>query len=346
MNLDNLVPKNIDYERCIDNIPHGREILRHIIIPNHYTLPNPVFTRSKLGDFWYSIPPIQNDKPKYIAAFDLDWTLTANQYKLYPFSADPEDIILLPDRREILTSLVKRGYILAVFTNQKCKNAKKRLDRVTVFLKDLGLPCFTFVSTGDDNYRKPKIGMWEVFREMVGGDIKYAFYVGDAAGRPEDFSDADILFARNANVQFYTPEEFFPCQSVLFTENLIVLVGAPGTGKSYIADVYKKAGYKIISRDELGGNKNKYLKSLEKSIAIYPHIVADATNGVEADRDVIYEMARKNNRTIKVIYLLRNGHGWNKLRNKPVPDVAYHIYYNKVTPPTGDNVQVVTDPCI
>lgn len=344
--MDDLVPKNIDYERCIDNIPQGREILERIVIPDHYTLPNPVFTRSKLGDFWYSIPPIVGNKPKYVAAFDLDWTLTANQYKLYPSSADPEDIVLLPDRREILTSLVKRGYILAVFTNQKCKNAKKRLDRVTVFLKKLGLPCFTFVSTGDDNYRKPKIGMWEVFREMVGGDVKYAFYVGDAAGRPQDFSDSDIVFARDVNVQFYTPEEFFPCQSVLFTENLIVLVGAPGTGKSYIADVYKKVGYKIISRDELGGNKNTYLNNLRKALNTNSYIVADSTNGVEVDREAIYTWARENNRTVKVIYLLRSGHGWNKLRDKPIPDVAYHVYYKNVAPPVGDNVQVVAEPCI
>ena len=33
-----------------------------------------------------------------------------------------------------------------------------------------------------------------------------SFYVGDAAGRPADHSDADVGFAANASLVFYTPE--------------------------------------------------------------------------------------------------------------------------------------------
>ena len=46
-------------------------------------------------------------------------------------------------------------------------------------------------------------------------DYKNSFYVGDAAGRlktktnKKDFACSDRMFALNANLKFYTPEEFF-----------------------------------------------------------------------------------------------------------------------------------------
>ena len=48
-------------------------------------------------------------------------------------------------------------------------------------------------------------------------DYKTSFFVGDAAGRPanpmtgkaKDFKCTDRLFAINAGLTFYTPEEFF-----------------------------------------------------------------------------------------------------------------------------------------
>ena len=63
------------------------------------------------------------------------------------------------------------------------------------------------MSTADDKYRKPNIGMWETLSKMI--DIKSAFYIGDAAGRKGDFSDSDLKFAENIEIQFYVPEEIF-----------------------------------------------------------------------------------------------------------------------------------------
>ncbi|GMP65841.1 hypothetical protein CsSME_00026467 [Camellia sinensis var. sinensis] len=36
-----------------------------------------------------------------------------------------------------------------------------------------------------------------------------SFYVGDAAGRKDDHSDADIKFAQAVGLKFYVPEEYF-----------------------------------------------------------------------------------------------------------------------------------------
>lgn len=92
-------------------------------------------------------------------------------------------------------------------------------------------------ATSKDENRKPNIGMWECLEryletQEVGKpgqssldalicqltrhlDISQSFYVGDAAGRPRenrrpaDHSSDDLYFAKNLDLQFYTPEEYF-----------------------------------------------------------------------------------------------------------------------------------------
>jgi hypothetical protein len=34
---------------------------------------------------------------------------------------------------------------------------------------------------------------------------------------------------------------------------------------------------------------------------------------------------------------LTNGTGFNKLREKPVPDIVYHVYFKKLEPPNNEN---------
>jgi histidinol phosphatase-like enzyme len=40
-------------------------------------------------------------------------------------------------------------------------------------------------------------------------DMEESFMCGDAAGRDEDHSDADVHFAVNLGIRFFTPEEVF-----------------------------------------------------------------------------------------------------------------------------------------
>lgn len=64
------------------------------------------------------------------------------------------------------------------------------------------------------NNRKPNAGMWSqllnylnISSDLI--DFDKSVFVGDAAGRPGDFSDSDIRFAEKIGLKFYTPEEYF-----------------------------------------------------------------------------------------------------------------------------------------
>ena len=115
-----------------------------------------------------------------IAGFDMDWTLTRTSRGAWP--KDPSDIVLLPRRLETLNKLRNDGYTIVIFTNQKSTTESKtefNFARVNNFINMVG-PVILLMSTGDDEYRKPKIGMWEVLNQVV-SNITEAFYSGDAA---------------------------------------------------------------------------------------------------------------------------------------------------------------------
>jgi hypothetical protein len=72
------------------------------------------------------------------------------------------------------------------------------------------------VAPAKDAFRKPEVGMWRALCAMNGGiapDLAASFYVGDAAGRPGDHSDADSAFAKAVGLPFFLPEAAFPMAS-------------------------------------------------------------------------------------------------------------------------------------
>lgn len=103
---------------------------------------------------------------------------------------------------------------------------------------------------------------------------------------------------------------------------MIVFVGMPGSGKS---SYYQKnlQEHIHIEQDKIG-SRAKLLKELDKSLLTGKSIVIDATNPVQENRLEYYEKAQKFGYNIKVLYFLKNGTGFNKLREKPVPDIVYH----------------------
>ncbi|XP_021313432.1 polynucleotide 3'-phosphatase ZDP isoform X2 [Sorghum bicolor] len=163
-----------------------------------------------------------------IAAFDFDGCLAktsvrrigADQWSLQHKS--------IPEK---LQRLYNDGYKLVIFTNEsnieRHKNKRQqavdsKVGRLDNFIECVKAPIQVFIACGlgkgkdipDDPYRKPNPGMWwlmaQHFNSGIEIDMDQSFYVGDAAGREKDHSDADIKFAKAIGLKFHVPEEYFP----------------------------------------------------------------------------------------------------------------------------------------
>ncbi|KAK1350944.1 DNA kinase/phosphatase Pnk1 [Hamiltosporidium tvaerminnensis] len=162
------------------------------------------------------------DFKKYvkIAAFDLDNTIINN---LPNRAAEDERGWVFRYKNVIskMNNLHTEGYLVVILSNQSglilagtVSKFKRKIKRI---MKNFNFPVIFIAALYKDFYRKPSIGMFNFLVEyhILDGNIdhKNSFYVGDAAGRSHlpfnDHSDCDIKFAYNANIEFYTPEEFF-----------------------------------------------------------------------------------------------------------------------------------------
>jgi bifunctional polynucleotide phosphatase/kinase len=301
------------------------------------------------SSLYYHVPKTIQQGP--VASFDVDWTVTYAQENL--FGTKPNDIHLLPNRRDRIQQLYNGGYNIALFTNQKAVSVsarEKTAERISNAVRKLGVDCFIFIafkssssSCDVEKYRKPQRGMWDKLEELLPGH-PVEFFVGDALGRPQDFSDSDRLFAEAGGVIVITPEDFFGVTGydVVFPNEkvLIVCVGAPGTGKStYFKSNLEPLGYIQISQDLLK-TKAKVDKTFKKAVEDGVNIVIDSTNPTLDRRKFFYDIASENGYTVIVLYFVRDGHGWNKLREKGngrVPDIVYHTFFKNLEPPTEEN---------
>lgn len=160
-----------------------------------------------------------------IAAFDFDGCLVNTSVKRV--GADAWSL-MYPSIPEKLQELYDSGYKLVIFTNEsnieRWKNKRQvavdsKIGRLENFIKHVKVPIQVFISCGlssgqpEDPFRKPKPGMWHImdkqFNSGLEVDMNDSFYVGDAAGRPNDHSDADVKFAEAIGLKFYVPEEYF-----------------------------------------------------------------------------------------------------------------------------------------
>jgi DNA 3'-phosphatase len=281
----------------------------------------------------FRIKPVEDVISDYVAAFDMDHTLSYAQSKLFP--SDPDDIFVLPRRREVLEGLIKKGYKLLLFTNQFSRGKKQvnnKVNRVATFLRKLDLPMTAYIATKKDHNRKPGNGMWEYFISH-NMPVKKAIFCGDALGRPGDFSDSDKMFGVNSGMKVLTPEESFPGVLVRLSQHpkrAIIFVGAPGVGKS---TVYKNSfpDFVHINQDNLG-TRSKVLRAIKQNIG--KNMVIDSTNASQKKRQEIYDLL-PDDYDMQVLYFVNDGRRGNALRTGKahVPDIAYHLYFKHLTPP-------------
>lgn len=273
-----------------------------------------------------------------IAGFDIDGCIiTTKSGKVFPTAPD-DWRILYPEIQPHLASLLKKGYKVVFFTNQM-GIAKGKLrpevfkSKVEDILATLKLPVQVFVASGPGVYRKPVVGMWthlgEKANDGVPIDKAQSLFVGDAAGRPEnwapgkkkkDFSCSDRLFALNIGLKFYTPEEYFlgwksapynipefdprkldcndrlydpPSASLISDKTeVIVAVGFPASGKStfFHTHIIPK-GYVYVNRDTLGSWQN-CVAACERALKEGRSVAVDNTNPDPESRKRYVDVAK------------------------------------------------------
>ncbi|EGT38438.1 hypothetical protein CAEBREN_24374 [Caenorhabditis brenneri] len=209
---------------------------------------------------------------------------------------------------------------------------KKKIESI---VSRIGCPIQAFVSVADGHYRKPCIGMWEELKlrnDEVEIDETQSVFVGDAAGRhktqthpKKDHSFADRFFAANVGVPFKTPELFFgkskndepwgppvfepktlfeegitqlePADAPLKSEKqeMIVMVGFPGSGKSTFAKMMaEEYGYKIVNRDTVG-TWQKCVAATRSHLKNGDSVVIDNTSPDVESRGRYIEVAKEFN---------------------------------------------------
>lgn len=161
-----------------------------------------------------------------IAAFDFDGCLANTSVKRVGAAAWSLMYSSIPEK---LQRLYSEGFKLVIFTNEsnidRWKNKRQvaidsKIGRLNSFIKLVNVPIQVYIACGigksdgkDDPFRKPKPGMWylmeQQFNSGISVDMDQSFYVGDAAGRQNDHSDADIRFAEAIGLKFYVPEDYF-----------------------------------------------------------------------------------------------------------------------------------------
>lgn len=232
-----------------------------------------------------------------VASFDMDDTIiTRKSGAKFPINAD--DWVLLNDKvAPTIKQLAADGFKIVIFTNQmgittgksKASDIKTKVANIAA---SLGIEMQVFAATAEDEYRKPGLGMWNLFNQKFNGgvkvDMKASFYCGDAAGRKDgkhkDFSDSDLKFGLNIGLAFKTPENLFlgekdkievkgfnpstvPEEGELIVgkgnkvdfveKEMVLMVGAPGSGKSNFCVNYLPK-YVRVNRDTLKTKEKCY----------------------------------------------------------------------------------------
>ena len=168
-------------------------------------------------------------KNSKILAFDLDHTLIKPKRTVFPKDID-DWVYVFENVKVKLLEYHNKGYNIVVFSNQGGFDKKREiiLGRIERFLIDNSeIPISVFISTSNDLYRKPNLGMWDYYKQQLCDfNLEESIFVGDASGRvfkknlnlKNDFSSSDIKFAYNIGIKFNTPEEFF--QNVLLDDRV------------------------------------------------------------------------------------------------------------------------------
>lgn len=303
------------------------------------------------------------------ACFDLDHTIIKpKNNKRFPKKDDENDWEFYNfNVAKILRSFHLLKYNILIISNQKKLNDNLSVwvNKIKNVIKILNIP-ITIIGLISDKYRKPLPTIWN---ENYSNYSKGSFYCGDACGLdkrivnyitlPKDFSDVDIKFALNCNLQFKSRDDLiiryqydslknyivkYPDITKLIKSNnfnntlinklnnmkktMIINVGYSGCGKTYFS---KKLNYIHINNDTNSAPKIKNL--LNNALQNSDNIIIDNTNLNTINRLHYIDIAKKNNYNIICLYFNisldickhNNIYRHYKYNQNIIPDIAYNV---------------------
>jgi len=311
------------------------------------------------------------------AAFDFDCTL-----RPYRRRGPPEELTL-----RFLAGL-SSAFNLVIISNRGTDSAAA-LAPIREYVAALDAVsdgrATVYAPSARDRDRKPHTGTWEHFvGALCGGSPPgFAFYCGDAAGRPGDHSAADYMFALNAGIAFVTPEALLggggdpwvpagweapppaglaprgpaPDADLLGLDpaarNCVVMVGSPASGKTRLARRLCAQGFILVSGDVQGAH---HKKAFLDAIAGGASVVVDNTNPTADIRAFFVRAASQTGHVVTICHVDTPKDMCFHLnaarcqldptgQTKEVPPVALHTYWKRLEAPSAaEGARVVVIP--
>jgi len=263
---------------------------------------------------------------KTVYLFDLDYTLIKTKSgKKFPTNKDDWEL-LYPDIPNKLANLT--DCLIGIISNQKGLKSQIQIndwiEKINNIKKLIRID-LVFGSISDDRFRKPMCGSWEFIQEQFVCidwnkliQSNKIYYIGDAFGRKDDFSDTDVKYAVNCGFKFKTPETFFKIpnsdksgnitypvinyfekqeQDKLFEQLekiinthkkiLIITIGLPASGKSFLRkELIKKFPQFAYSNNDDIHDKVQSRMLVKKISTDYNFIIDDNTNLNKSEREL------------------------------------------------------------